>query len=97
MEAPMDDKQKKQKMKKPRIEFDQSTCWFCLSSPSVEKHLIIAVGTSSYIALAKGLYSNLICNFSLIQGCEIILMIYSLSYRDFFVMLPGYCWCDYEK
>lgn len=29
-------------------------CWFCLSSPEVEKHLIVSVGEHSYVALAKG-------------------------------------------
>lgn len=29
-------------------------CWFCLSSPSVEKHLVITVGEHFYLALAKG-------------------------------------------
>lgn len=29
-------------------------CWFCLSSPSVEKHMVISVGDNFYLALAKG-------------------------------------------
>lgn len=29
-------------------------CWFCLSSPDVEKHLIITIGEHFYLALAKG-------------------------------------------
>ncbi|XP_057969244.1 zinc finger CCCH domain-containing protein 64 isoform X2 [Malania oleifera] len=29
-------------------------CWFCLSSPNVESHLIISIGESFYCALAKG-------------------------------------------
>lgn len=29
-------------------------CWFCLSCPNVEKHLIISVGEHFYLALAKG-------------------------------------------
>ncbi|KAH7519209.1 hypothetical protein FEM48_Zijuj08G0011400 [Ziziphus jujuba var. spinosa] len=29
-------------------------CWFCLSSPNVESHLIISVGENIYCALAKG-------------------------------------------
>lgn len=29
-------------------------CWFCLSSPDVEKHLVITIGDSFYLALAKG-------------------------------------------
>lgn len=40
--------------KRPRPEFDQAKCWFCLSSPDVSKHLVISVGTEVYLALAKG-------------------------------------------
>ncbi|CAJ1941685.1 unnamed protein product [Sphenostylis stenocarpa] len=29
-------------------------CWFCLSSPNVETHLIISIGENYYLALAKG-------------------------------------------
>lgn len=29
-------------------------CWFCLSSPKVEKHLVTSVGQKVYLALAKG-------------------------------------------
>ncbi|XP_072994478.1 zinc finger CCCH domain-containing protein 59 [Typha latifolia] len=29
-------------------------CWFCLSSPNVESHLILSIGESYYCALAKG-------------------------------------------
>ncbi|XP_070532625.1 CWF19-like protein 1 [Ptychodera flava] len=29
-------------------------CWFCLGSPQVEKHLVVSVGTHTYLALAKG-------------------------------------------
>ena len=29
-------------------------CWFCLASKEVEKHLVVSVGTYSYLALAKG-------------------------------------------
>ncbi|KAK8756797.1 hypothetical protein V5799_000502 [Amblyomma americanum] len=29
-------------------------CWFCLASPEVEKHLVISVGDTCYLALAKG-------------------------------------------
>lgn len=53
MNAPMEDK-KRQKLKKQRIEFDQSKCWFCLASPAVEKHLVITVGNCCYLTLAKG-------------------------------------------
>ncbi|XP_050674413.1 CWF19-like protein 1 isoform X2 [Leptidea sinapis] len=30
------------------------SCWFCLSSPTVEKHLVICVGSHCYLALPKG-------------------------------------------
>ncbi|KAI4504302.1 hypothetical protein M0802_000773 [Mischocyttarus mexicanus] len=40
--------------KKLKIEFDQTKCWFCLSSPEVSKHLVISVGTEVYVALARG-------------------------------------------
>ncbi|XP_031622103.1 CWF19-like protein 1 homolog [Contarinia nasturtii] len=41
--------------KRPRQpNFDQEKCWFCLSSPSVEKHLVVTIGDSFYLALAKG-------------------------------------------
>ncbi|CAH1116499.1 unnamed protein product [Phaedon cochleariae] len=53
MNIPEDENTRK-KHKKPKIDFDQSKCWFCLASPSVEKHLIICVGTTAYLALAKG-------------------------------------------
>ncbi|KNC53690.1 zinc finger CCCH domain-containing protein 59 [Thecamonas trahens ATCC 50062] len=29
-------------------------CWFCLSSPQVEQHLVASVGTECYLALPKG-------------------------------------------
>ncbi|XP_064476195.1 CWF19-like protein 1 [Ornithodoros turicata] len=32
----------------------QGPCWFCLASPEVEKHLVISIGDSFYVALAKG-------------------------------------------
>lgn len=34
--------------------FLSEKCWFCLSSPSVEKHMVISVGDNFYLALAKG-------------------------------------------
>ncbi|KAF5308205.1 hypothetical protein FQR65_LT06385 [Abscondita terminalis] len=41
-------------VKRKKVEFDQSKCWFCLASPSVEKHLVISVGRLVYLVLAKG-------------------------------------------
>lgn len=56
---PVEEKAKQKKTKRPKIEFDTSKCWFCLASPSVEKHLILAVGNTVYLALAKGITSDL--------------------------------------
>lgn len=43
-----------ERKKRERPVFDQEKCWFCLSSPQVEKHLVISIGTEAYLALAKG-------------------------------------------
>jgi diadenosine tetraphosphate (Ap4A) HIT family hydrolase len=32
----------------------RTDCWFCLASPTCEKHLIVAVGDNCYIAMPKG-------------------------------------------
>nr|CAD7434267.1 unnamed protein product [Timema monikensis] len=40
--------------RKQRPVFDQATCWFCLQSSDVEKHLVISIGDEAYLALAKG-------------------------------------------
>lgn len=37
-----------------RQPIEPASCWFCLSNPAVEKHLIVAIGTECYIALPKG-------------------------------------------
>ncbi|XP_043484147.1 CWF19-like protein 1 [Leptopilina heterotoma] len=47
-------KRSDQPNKKAKFEFDQTKCWFCLSSPEVSKHLVISVGSEIYLALAKG-------------------------------------------
>ena len=33
---------------------DTQPCWFCLSSPKVATHLIVAVGEHAYLAMARG-------------------------------------------
>ena len=32
----------------------QGPCWFCLGGAEVEKHLVVAVGDHTYLALPKG-------------------------------------------
>ncbi|XP_058788550.1 CWF19-like protein 1 [Phymastichus coffea] len=50
----MESRGDKKKAKRPRIEFDQNKCWFCLTSEDVAKHLVISIGKEVYLALAKG-------------------------------------------
>ncbi|KAI8984334.1 CwfJ C-terminus 1-domain-containing protein-like protein [Mycotypha africana] len=47
--------QKEERPPRPSNEpLDLSTCWFCLSNPKVEKHLIVSIGSEAYVTLAKG-------------------------------------------
>lgn len=68
-----DEKPDTKRRKRERITFDQSKCWFCLASPSVEKHLVITVGETVYLALAKGIRFFLpspppFCNSPIVTG-----------------------------
>ncbi|KAF8584079.1 hypothetical protein K439DRAFT_1633822 [Ramaria rubella] len=38
----------------PLREIRPDECWFCLSNPSVAKHLIVAIGSECYVTLPKG-------------------------------------------
>jgi len=61
-DKPPEDDEKKGKKRKHDAEgggnkkpFTPSgSCWFCLSSAEVEKHLVVSIGNHSYLALAKG-------------------------------------------
>jgi hypothetical protein len=33
---------------------ERSECWFCLATPSVERHLIVSIGQEAYLAMPKG-------------------------------------------
>ncbi|CDZ96519.1 Uncharacterized conserved protein [Phaffia rhodozyma] len=37
-----------------RPELSPAECWFCLSNPKVTKHLIVSIGTETYVTLPKG-------------------------------------------
>jgi len=39
---------------KPKFEEARTDCWFCLASPTCEKHLIVSVRNSCYVAMPKG-------------------------------------------
>lgn len=54
-----DNQQSKKRGKRGKTTFGEGEqqsqpCWFCLSSPEVEKHLVVSVGEHVYLALAKG-------------------------------------------
>ncbi|KAJ3056074.1 hypothetical protein HK097_008202 [Rhizophlyctis rosea] len=38
----------------PALRRDPTQCWFCLSNPGLEKHLIVDVQSNTYVTLAKG-------------------------------------------
>ncbi|KAI5119953.1 hypothetical protein M0805_002142 [Coniferiporia weirii] len=38
----------------PPREIGPNECWFCLSNPSVAKHLIVSIGSECYLTLPKG-------------------------------------------
>jgi hypothetical protein len=47
--------------KRPRPEFAKDargwvaeSCWFCMSSPKFETHLVASIGEETYVAMAKG-------------------------------------------
>lgn len=37
-----------------KLNYRLKECWFCLSSPNVESHLIVSIGEHYYCALPKG-------------------------------------------
>ncbi|KAI9982833.1 hypothetical protein PInf_006623 [Phytophthora infestans] len=38
---------------RPPVE-DRTECWFCLSTPTLERHLIVSIGQEAYLAMPKG-------------------------------------------
>ncbi|XP_062091034.1 zinc finger CCCH domain-containing protein 64 [Humulus lupulus] len=69
-------------------------CWFCMSSPNVESHLIISIGENFYCALAKGPLvkdhvlvipvEHLPNTIALSQQCESELDIFQSSLKKFY-------------
>jgi hypothetical protein len=47
-------KQHRERGERGTHKWNPSECWFCLSNPKIETHLIVNVGESSYLALPKG-------------------------------------------
>ena len=48
------DNDQQSKRREPKPVLDPMDCWFCLSSPKVEKHLVVSIGDFAYLAAAKG-------------------------------------------
>ncbi|WVF70938.1 hypothetical protein IAT40_005733 [Kwoniella sp. CBS 6097] len=44
----------REEAKTKRKELGPAECWFCLSNPKVTKHLIVAIGSETYVTLPKG-------------------------------------------
>nr|ODO02602.1 nuclear protein [Cryptococcus depauperatus CBS 7855] len=44
----------REEAKAKKKELGPAECWFCLSNPKVTKHLIVAIGTETYVTLPKG-------------------------------------------
>ncbi|OCF31893.1 nuclear protein [Kwoniella heveanensis BCC8398] len=44
----------REEAKSKRKELGPAECWFCLSNPKVTKHLIVAIGSETYVTLPKG-------------------------------------------
>ncbi|ETO70772.1 hypothetical protein F444_12800 [Phytophthora nicotianae P1976] len=42
-----------QRNNRPLVE-DRTECWFCLSTPTLERHLIVSIGQEAYLAMPKG-------------------------------------------
>ncbi|XP_078240784.1 CWF19-like protein 1 isoform X1 [Pogona vitticeps] len=47
-------REQQRKRPNPKPPLPTASCWFCLASPEVEKHLVVSIGTHCYLALAKG-------------------------------------------
>eukprot|EP00644_Phytophthora_capsici_P017468 jgi/Phyca11/530534/estExt2_fgenesh1_pm.C_PHYCAscaffold_670017 len=45
--------QQQQRNNRPIVE-DRTECWFCLSTPTLERHLIVSIGQEAYLAMPKG-------------------------------------------
>lgn len=43
----------KRRQVEPKV-VTQAECFFCLSNPNIETHMIVAIGTKSYLTVAKG-------------------------------------------
>ncbi|OLL22633.1 CWF19-like protein mug161 [Neolecta irregularis DAH-3] len=50
--------EKKTRERTKRKPIGPEACFFCLSNPKLEKHLVVSIGEESYVALAKGPLSS---------------------------------------
>lgn len=55
MTTPEDKPKRRKRNDSEKVSFDDpEKCWFCLGSSSAEKHLVVSIGETVYVALAKG-------------------------------------------
>ncbi|DAZ92740.1 TPA: hypothetical protein N0F65_002558 [Lagenidium giganteum] len=47
------DQERQQRSRGPPVP-QRTECWFCLATPSVERHLIVSIGQEAYLAIPKG-------------------------------------------
>lgn len=51
--VPQQQRKRRQRGPPPKI-LTPADCWFCLSCPKLERHLIVSIGEEAYLALPKG-------------------------------------------
>ncbi|KAL4093254.1 hypothetical protein PRIC1_010688 [Phytophthora ramorum] len=50
---PGEDNQQQRRPHRPDVPV-RTECWFCLSTPTLERHLIVSIGQEAYLAMPKG-------------------------------------------
>ncbi|KAG2832073.1 hypothetical protein JG687_00002341 [Phytophthora cactorum] len=69
---------------RPVVE-DRTECWFCLSTPTLERHLIVSIGQEAYLAMPKGAI------------CGDHLLIVPIAHEDSTLKLSEDTWREMER
>uniref|UniRef100_A0AAV1UWX0 Cwf19-like C-terminal domain-containing protein n=1 Tax=Peronospora matthiolae TaxID=2874970 RepID=A0AAV1UWX0_9STRA len=64
---------------------DRTECWFCLSTPTLERHLIVSIGQEAYLAMPKGAI------------CEDHVLIVPIAHEGSTLALSENTWCEIER
>jgi diadenosine tetraphosphate (Ap4A) HIT family hydrolase len=64
---------------------DRTECWFCLSTPTLERHLIVSIGQEAYLAMPKGAI------------CEDHLLIVPIAHEASTMALSEETWREMER